>query len=242
MTVFIVRILFLLLPGAIASSIYWKLKGRSTQKDWEDFFEIIIFSLISYLIYALITFVLGLFNVWWVGIGLRAKEFSYFQPVFDEKLTLDLAEVFYTCLIAIPLGVIASYLNTYKTINKIGQKIGATTRFGDEDVWDFINRSPDFKGQWVTIRDHKLKLNYACWIEAFSDSGKERELLLREVNVYSDETCELLYNVDILYLSRKADEISLEANLPDRNNSDETESKEHSSENENEKDGDQNEK
>ena len=47
MTIFVVRILFLLLPGAIGSVIYWKLKGRNTQKDWEDFFEIVFFSLIS---------------------------------------------------------------------------------------------------------------------------------------------------------------------------------------------------
>jgi hypothetical protein len=29
-----IRILFLLLPGAIASAIYWKLKGKNSQKDW----------------------------------------------------------------------------------------------------------------------------------------------------------------------------------------------------------------
>jgi hypothetical protein len=108
-----------------------------------------------------------------------------------------------------------AYIKTYNLINRFGQKVKATTRFGDEDVWEFINRSPDFKNNWITVRDHKLRLNYSCWIEAFSDSGKERELLLREVKVYSDETCAELYSVDTLYLSRKSDEITLEANLID---------------------------
>jgi hypothetical protein len=200
MSVFIVRILFLLLPGAIASSIYWKLKGRNTQKDREDLFQIVIFSLLSYLTYAAITSLLSLFDFLWIRIGLQAKAFSYFKPFFDEKLPLDFAEVFYTCLIAIPLGIIASYLYTHKTINKIGQKIGATTRFGDEDVWDFFHRSPDVRGNWITVRDHKMNLYYFCWIQSFSDSGKERELLLRDVDVFDNENGKHLYKIDVMYI------------------------------------------
>lgn len=213
MTVFIIRILFLLLPGAIACAIYWKLKGRNTQKDWEDFFEIVFFSLLSYLTYAVTTYLFSLFDYQWIKIGLKTKTFSYFQPFFDEKLPLDFVEVFYTCLIAIPLGVIASYLYTNKTINKIGRKIKATTRFGDEDVWDFFHRSPDVRGNWITVRDHKTNLYYFCWIQSFSDSGKERELLLRDVDVFDSENGEHLYNIDALYISRKQDELTLEAKI-----------------------------
>jgi hypothetical protein len=106
---------------------------------------------------------------------------------------------------------LAAYSYRFKWLNKVGQKIGATTRFGDEDIWDFTFRSPAVRGQWVTVRDHKLKLNYFCWVQAFSDTGKDRELLLREIDVYNDETGECLYKTDVMYLSRKSDELTIEA-------------------------------
>lgn len=211
MTVFIVRILFLLLPGAIGAAIYWKLRGRKTQKDWEDFFLIVIFSLLSYLLFATLSTFFALFNSYWACFGLQTKTFSYFQPFFDENIPLDLYEVFWSCIAAVPLSVLASYVDSYKLINRIGRNIKSTSRFGDEDVWEFVNRSPDFKDQWVTVRDKKLNLNYSCWIEAFSDSGKERELVLRDVRVFDDATSEELYCVNILYLSRASDEILLES-------------------------------
>jgi len=105
---------------------------------------------------------------------------------------------------------LASYFYRYKWLNRIGQNIGATIRFGDEDVWDFFHTSGDIKGNWATIRDHKLSLIYFGWIQAFSDSGKDRELILREVDVYNSAG-ECLYKTDVMYLSRKPDELTIEA-------------------------------
>jgi hypothetical protein len=206
-----IRIIFLLLPGAIASTLYWKLKGRSSRKDWEDILEIIIFSLFSYLLYAICSYVLSFGNAVWYAFGLRARTFSHFRAFFDEKASVDLWEIFYASLLSVTLALLAAYSYQYKWLNKIGQKIGATTRFGDEDVWDFVQHSPAVRGQWVTIRDHKLKLNYSCWIQHFSDTDKERELLLREVSVYNDPTGEFLYKADVMYISRKNDQLTIEA-------------------------------
>jgi len=50
---FLIRIIFLALPGIIASIIYRKLIGRRVRKDWEDYVEIAIFSLLSYAFYGL---------------------------------------------------------------------------------------------------------------------------------------------------------------------------------------------
>jgi hypothetical protein len=125
-----IRIIFLLLPGAIGATLYWKLKGRTTRKDWEDFLEVIIFSLFSYLLYAMGTYFLGFFNSIWNRLGLQAKTFTQFQAFFDEKATLDLSEIFYVSLLSVPLAVLGSYSYRYKWLNRIGQKIGATTRFG----------------------------------------------------------------------------------------------------------------
>jgi hypothetical protein len=45
---FVVRLLFLALPGILGARLYRALRGKRVQKDWEDFVEIALFSLLSY--------------------------------------------------------------------------------------------------------------------------------------------------------------------------------------------------
>jgi len=203
----VIRIIFLLLPGGIGASLYWKLKGRATRKDWEDILEVVIFSLFSYGIYALIVRLLD----WkWPAAGIQ---FTAFQAFFDDKIAVRWEDVFFSSTVGVGLALLASYSYQFKLINKVGKAIRATTRFGDEDVWDFVHRSPDVRGGWVVVRDHKLNLYYYCWIQAFSDSGKERELLLRDVDVYDNASAEWRYKTPIMYLSRKQDELTIETSL-----------------------------
>jgi putative heme degradation protein len=112
---------------------------------------------------------------------------------------------------------VASYAYQFNVVNRTGRLIGATTRFGDEDVGDFFHHSPNVRGGWITIRDHKLNLYYFGWVEAFSDSGKERELLLREVSVHDNSSGDCIYKTDALYLSRKQDDLTLEVTLVSNN-------------------------
>ncbi|MCA1576628.1 MAG: DUF6338 family protein [Acidobacteria bacterium] len=207
----VIRIIFLLLPGAVAASIYWKMKGRATRKDWEDFLEVIVFSLFSYAVYASIVHLIN-WN-WSAGV-----QFTAFDAFFDDRVAVRWQDIFFSSLAGVCVALIASYSYQFKIINKFGKLVGATQRFGDEDVWDFVHRSPDVRGSWVIVRDHKLNLYYTCWIQAFSDSGKERELLLREVDVYDDASAEWRYSTPVMYLSRKQDELTIEIlSVPDQN-------------------------
>ena len=45
---FVIRILFLALPGIIGSKIYKKLRGRPGRETWENFVEILLFSVVAY--------------------------------------------------------------------------------------------------------------------------------------------------------------------------------------------------
>jgi hypothetical protein len=204
----VIRIIFLLLPGALAASIYWKMKGRVERKDWEDFLEVIVFSLFSYAIYASLVHFIN--RIWNTGI-----EFTAFDAFFNDKVAVRWQDVVFSSFAGVVVALIAAYSYQYKIINKFGKLVGATRRFGDEDVWDFVHRSPDVSGGWIIVRDHKLNLYYTGWIQAFSDSGKERELLLREVDVYDDATAEWRYKTPIMYLSRKQDELTIELLPPD---------------------------
>jgi hypothetical protein len=89
------------------------------------------------------------------------------------------------------------------------QKIGATKRFGDEDVWDFTFNSNDTRVEFVHFRDFEQKVVYAGWVNTFSETDKIRELVLREVEVYDFEG-NRLYDVPLLYLARKPETIHIE--------------------------------
>jgi hypothetical protein len=210
----LIRIIFLTFPGIIGSILYRKLRGRPVRKDWEDYVEIAVFSLASYALYGLIVFVLK-------KAGLSSGTVTVLQAFLDEKVQVVWQEIVYASLCGVLLSFIAAYIHTYKLVTRFGQLVRATTSFGEEDVWDFFHNRPDI--QWVYIRDLKYDLSYRCWIEEYSDAFKERELLLREVDVYRNSTGESLYHCDVVYFSMKHDEFTIEAAIVDEPGTNNTE-------------------
>lgn len=199
---FLIRIIFLVLPGIFASVTYRKLRGRTVRKDWEDYVEILLFSLLSYSVFGLVVFALN-------KLGLHTVRFTVFQAFVDDKAQLIWHEIIPTSFIGVSLAFAAAYVHTYKLINRLGRWAKVTKRFGEEDIWHFLHNRPEI--YWVYVRDHKYDLSYRCWIEAYSDPYKERELLLRDVDVYRNSTGDALYHTDVLYFSRKNDEFTIEA-------------------------------
>jgi hypothetical protein len=202
---FLIRIIFLFLPGIIGSVIYKKLKGGGIRKDWEDFIEIIIFSLISYSFYAI---TIDIISIKW-----SVPQYTFFNALLDENISISYKEILTVSLINIPLAFAASFLYTHKIINRFGQFVRVTKRYGDEDVWDLFHNIPNI--EWVFVRDHKFNLIYYGWIQGFSDSKEERELLLRDVTIFDSLTGDQLGETNIVYFSRDRHEITIEVKLPE---------------------------
>ena len=116
-------------------------------------------------------------------------------------------EVLFACGYGILLAGIGSLAQKKKWVNKLGRKIRVSSRYSDEDVWEVFFESDDTV--WVYVRDKKYKLIYLGAVEKFSDSRRDRELVLREVSVY-DEDSNLLYEVPALYISRNKDDLTIE--------------------------------
>jgi heme exporter protein D len=134
--------------------------------------------------------------------------FTVLQALFEEKSPFSWTEVAVTSILSIIVAFVASYINSHKLINKIGQKLSVTARYDDADVWECFN--DEFKSKWVYVRDHKLNLLYYGWINLYSDSEKPRELLLIDVKVYNNLSGEYLYSCDMLYVAREKSELSIE--------------------------------
>jgi hypothetical protein len=199
----LIRIILLVIPGIIGSLLYRSLRGRTSRKDWEDYLEILVFSFIAYAIHGVLNKFFG-----------KGNPLTAFRAFTNENTPIDQSvghAIFFAALLSVPVAFAASYIDEAKLINKFGKYIKTTRRFGDEDVWDYFSRSPDIK--WVYVRDHKLDLYYYGWIQAWSDPYKERELLLREVEVYDNASAEFLYSSDVVYLSRKQEDLTIDADL-----------------------------
>ncbi|GHU04020.1 hypothetical protein FACS1894147_08690 [Spirochaetia bacterium] len=82
-----------------------------------------------------------------------------------------------------------------------------TQYYGDTDIWTSFcaNKNTD----WIYARDHKLNLIYYGLLEQYSDPGEERELIITNVEVYS-ENGDFCYSCSKMYLCRQANEITLE--------------------------------
>ena len=196
---FLIRIIFLVIPGVVSSLLYRSLRGRTKRPDWEAYLEILAFSLINYCVAGFL---------FWIS---TEHGFKALRALYDDKLPIDgqvVSEIVGSAIAAVPVAFIASYFEQYKFINRIGKLLRATRRFGDEDVWDYLQRSPNVI--WVLVRDHKFDLMYYGWAEAYSDPYKVREMLLRDVKVYRNSTGAHLYNSVGIYISRKAEDLTIE--------------------------------
>jgi len=204
---FLIRVILLVIPGIIGNLLYRNLRGKTKRSDWEGYLEILEFSFLSYGIYGLAVYVLS---------KLHSTEdpLAAFRAFTNENAAIDKPvgrAIFFASLISVPVAFAASYVDEYKLIHKFAKLIKVGESFGDEDVWNYFHRSPDVT--WVYVRDLKSDVYYYGWIQAWSEPFKERELLLREVEVYKRSTAELLYKTDIVYLSRKRDDLTMDVDL-----------------------------
>jgi hypothetical protein len=112
-------------------------------------------------------------------------------------------------VVGLLLSVLWMYCVNYKVMTRFLQKIKATKSFGDEDVWDFVFNSNDAAAEYVHVRDFENKIVYAGWVNVFSETGRLRELVLINVEVW-DFDANLLFETPRVYISRKTEGLHVE--------------------------------
>lgn len=201
MDIFFFQIAIIFIPGIIWARIdaQYGMRTRPSQADF--LITTLMYGLISYAATYIIYDALG-----W--------DFSPLELESKETKTLFVKDWADEILFSAPIALILSIIWLYITNFKIGvwllQGIGATKTYGDEDVWDFTLNSKDPSVEYVHFRDFDNGYIYAGWVTTFSESGQLRELLLRDVVVFTLETAEELYRTPHLYIARNKDNILIE--------------------------------
>lgn len=222
LSTFIIRVIFLALPGILASKVYRKLRGPTEKEQWESILEMALFSVASYLL--LIPVV-----KYWPSLGQpvqgTAPEVSTapkpstvpaasrpaifaLEAFVDESVPIPVKQVVLALIAAMPLALVAGYLHKFKVVTRCGRLCGATGRMADEDVWELFFTAKEVK--WILLRDHKYCLAYYGLARYYSDSGRDREVVLENVTVYNNETAAKVYDVPTMYLCRPKDELTIE--------------------------------
>lgn len=210
MTEFTVRILALAAPGIIGYLFLMKLVGdrKKTPTASEFITKIAVMAIAPYVVISLIESIyryaddLGFNSTIWAGLWTSERGIN---PII----------LIVAILVNIVFAYIASATMTYNIINRIGRILHATKRYGDEDLWHYFhNASDQLSSEWFLVRDQKNNFTYYGWVQVWSDSDCDRELIMRDVTVYDSLSAEQLYELSHLYLCRSKYDISIEIPSP----------------------------
>ncbi len=196
----ILQLAVLLIPGLIWARLDARYALKKPPSDTEFFLRAFQFGLVCYAVTFLIYSILG-----W--------PFTSFDLTDAGTKSVLTSNIVYEILFAIGVGILLSilwiYSVTYKWLTLFLQNIGATKKYGDEDVWDYTFNSSSPAVEYINFRDFENKLVYAGWVINYSETEKLRELVLRDVQIF-DLDGHLLFEMPMIYLSRAAGNIHIE--------------------------------
>lgn len=198
-----IGVIFIFLPGILSLMISEKLTSHPKREGYELFAFTFVLGCLSHLLY---------FAVYTIS--------TYVGVFLPEDKWLDLMTattaaqpvvVLFTAILGVVLGFILSYARNYSWLHRFAVWIKASHKIGDVDLWAYLFNSTLLeKEQWVVVRDRDKKLMYQGIVHTFSDVEDPRELILKYVRVFDNDTGANLYDVDILYVSFEKKNASIE--------------------------------
>jgi len=203
MDIFFFQLIIIFIPGIIWERMDAQFGPSKTIQQWDILRRTFIFGLSAYVV----TFCSYWAASWFIS-GLNFQLFKFAKDVeFLDGGSIKL--IFAASVVSIGCAVLWLYASTYKLLTRLLQWMNATKRYGDEDVWDFTFNSGRPEVEYIHLRDFEKKITYAGWVEAFSETEKQRELRLRDVIAYDFEG-NILFETPRVYLARKMDNIDIE--------------------------------
>lgn len=118
-------------------------------------------------------------------------------------------EIFFAIPLSLVLSIAWLYSVRYRWVFKCLSFLGATTRFGLEDVWSFTLNSDQKHVLYVDVRDVERGFVFSGYVNAYSETEDFRELLLVDAIVYNDHGEEVT-TAPHLYLSLPKDKVWVE--------------------------------
>jgi len=201
MTELTLKLIIILIPGAIATIVFGKL---ILHKEWTNFKFILFSTLFGIFSYLTLQGFIELIN-WVFNKGIA--DLSIWASLTDAK-NIPYREVFYSSLVSIVLAFIISFVENRKWINNFAKTLKISNKYGEENLFSRFLNEPDT--EYIYLRDIKNNLTYYGWVKSFSENANVSEIRLAEVSVYSYDNSDFFYDIDEVYLSFSKADIKIE--------------------------------
>lgn len=213
MNTLVLTLALIFLPGIIWARLDARYARQSKPSQTELLINVFVFGLVAYLATYLVYLIpcvsaVGSFNLTVIAIEDGAAA-TLQRSVVDDILVAT----------AMSLLLAPGWLmiQRRKWVVRFLKWIGATNRYGDEDVWDYILSSDDPRSLFVNVRDEQTGQTFAGFVEVFSEAPGLRELVLSEVKGFDTLTGEETVAVSRMYLARDPVGMTLEFPATDAN-------------------------
>ena len=201
---FTFKLLLLFLPGVIVVKIIELLTPRKNINTYQYLINVFILGFVSYGTYGTIIEIIEYaFN--------RQYKVSFFTNIFSQE-PVNFSEILYVAIVATIIGFTCTYAIKRRTLYRFAKWANISNKYGNGDVWCHLMNSDDV--QWVTIRDLSNKRNYQGWVELFNDDeGCNREVLLRDVEIFDDTSSVPIDKVEGFYFPKIKDDYIIQIHL-----------------------------
>ena len=196
----ILQLAVIFLPGIVWARLDSSYAAKVKPSEIEFFLRAFLFGITTYAIVFL------LFSAFGRPFVIADFADAATKPIVTRAVVY---EVVWALGVGLVLALLWLYAATYKLITRLLQKIRATKKYGDEDVWDFTFNSTKAAVEYVHFRDFANSCVYAGWVNTFSETDKLRELVLSDVIVYDFEGV-VQFKLPLLYLARPPENIHIE--------------------------------
>jgi hypothetical protein len=208
MTELTLKLIIILIPGALGAIIVNRL---TIHKEWSPFIytlNAIIIGLFGYLSLQLaITFWTFLRNLFSSTLAYDYKSLDIWSTISDTKM-IPYTEVWGASIFGVFLGFLGAFIDYNRIINKVGRGMKISNKYGDENLFShFLNNK---ETEIVYVRNIKNNLSYHGYVDSYSENDTVSEIVLSTVTVYNYTDSEYMYEIDKIYLSFSKADIIIE--------------------------------
>lgn len=191
-----IQLAVMLLPGLIWAQLVVTYAMKERPRPVEFLVRAFIFGVLTYLAVYFAYEALG-------------RTFSIPQVGESQLLYVEFVdEILWSSVAALIFSLAWIYGSTHRCMTRILNLLRATTTHGKQDIWDLTFSSSEAEVEYVHVRDFEKGITYAGWVRAYSETGRLRELLLTDVQIWDNEGAST--DVPMLYLARPDVDVHVE--------------------------------
>ena len=200
------RVLLLFFPGVVCALILHALTSHRERTTAQFLISAFVLGVWTYLLLAA-----SRSGYAWIArvAGWRLPpEVTFFDVLTNDAERISWGEIGYSALLSILLSLLLSAAWNHNVLHRVAERLRISRQFGEMDVWGHFMNSPEVR--WIAVRDLVADRVYQGWLDAFSDSGAEPQLLLRDVEVFQNSTGAKLYERKRVYLAPNKHAVAIE--------------------------------